>query len=316
MTFQYSITAAALVLFSAACPGLANDATHAFPAGGLVFTSGDNLSIAREDIELSAAQVLVHYVIQSAAKAPVTTTLSFPMAKVPQDDTPDSLAELAPDMAQDNLKNYMAFAVTVDGKPLAPKLHEFAWSGDKDLTADFLKMGVPIFAASEDAPEMLGKLPDTVKHQLAMQKLAAVHGDWIIPRWDYQAVFDWPQTFAPGKTEIDITYKPILGHPKDMNPRALTDDDRKAYCIPPNFEKDNAERVDMLDGVETLGFVTRAANSSNGPIGEFHLKVDEGQDALASLCVPAGMTATDKPLQWMAKDFTPKDDLKMVFLVP
>jgi len=313
MTLQFPLSAGFLVLFLASGQALADDAVSGYPAGGVVFKSDKDVSIAREDIDLSAARVHVRYVFVSNAAAPVVKTMRFAMPKMPQDDTPDSLIELAPGRARDNLKNYVDFQVLVDGKPVAPKHHEFAWSGTRNLTAGFLKMGVPIFAATRDAREKLGQLPDKIKHQLAMQKLISGHGAGIMPGWDYQSVYEWQQSFAPGETGIDITYKPILGYPNDMGPHGLTDDFKTAYCIPPDFLGDRAQRAGMLGEVAVLGYLAR---DMDRPIGEFHLKVDEGADTLASLCVPAGLTATNKPMEWAAKNFTLKNDVKVLFLVP
>jgi len=313
MTLQYSFSAGVLVLFFVAGQALANDAVSGYPAGGVVFKTDKDVSIARQHIDLSTRQVHVRYVFVSSAAAPVVKTIRFAMPKMPQDDTPDSLLELAPDRARDNLKNYMVFRVLVDGKPIVPKHHEIAWSGTKNLTADFLRMGVPIFASTRDTPEKLGQLPDKIKHQLAVQKLISGHGDWVLPNWDYQSVYDWQQSFAPGKTEINITYKPILGYPNDMGPRGLRDDFKTTYCIPSIFLRNHAQGAGMLGEVALLGYL---ASDMNGSIGEFHVKVDEGADTLASLCVPAGLTATDKPMEWTAKDFTLKNDFKVLFLVP
>ncbi|WP_412050419.1 DUF4424 family protein [Hoeflea sp. Naph1] len=313
MTLQYSFSAGVLVLFFVAGQALANDAVSGYPAGGVVFKTDKDVSIARQHIDLSTRQVHVRYVFVSSAAAPVVKTIRFAMPKMPQDDTPDSLLELAPDRARDNLKNYMVFRVLVDGKPVAPKHHEFAWSGTRNLTAGFLKMGVPIFAATRDAREKLGQLPDKIKHQLAMQKLISGHGDGIMPGWDYQSVYEWQQSFAPGETGIDITYKPILGYPNDMGPHGLTDDFKTAYCIPSSFLENHAQGANTVGEVALLGYL---ASDMNGSIGEFHVKVDEDSDTLASLCVPAGLTATDKPMEWTAKDFTLKNDFKVLFLVP
>ena len=207
----------------------------------------------------------------------------------------------------------MLFQALADGKPVVPRHHELAWSGTSDLTADLLRMGVPVFASIGDAPEMLGRLPDQIKRELAMQQLVSGDGDWILPNWDYQSVYEWQQSFAPGETEIAISYKPILGYPDDMDPRGLSDELKQAYCVPGNFLEAHAQRASMVGAVAVLGYI---ANEMSGPIGEFHLKIDQGADTLAALCVPPRLTATDRPLQWAAKDFTPSNGLKVLFLVP
>ena len=313
MMLRFSLSAGGLALIFAAGLAQANDAVSGYPAGSLMFEAGKDVSIAREDIDLSAGRVHVRYVFASSAASPVVRTLKFALPKMPQDDSPDSLTELAPGGTRDTPQNYMAFHVSVDGQPIVPEHHEFAWSGIDDLTADLLKMGVPVFAADEDAREKLAHLPDKISDELAMRKLISGQGDGIIPLWEYQSVYEWQQSFAPGKTEVDITYTPILGYPNDMDPRGLSDDFRQAYCVPETFQSDYAHSSGLIGEVALLGY---SVDEGSGAIGEFRLTVGEGPDTLASLCVPAGLTATDKPMQWAAKDFILKSDVKVLFLVP
>lgn len=35
--------------------------------------------------------------------------------------------------------------------------------------------------------------------------------DWLAPKWEYQAVYEWTQTFAPGETIVEISYRPLYG---------------------------------------------------------------------------------------------------------
>ena len=103
----------------------ANGVMSEEPAGGLVFKKTDTIAIASEELFLSMDQVRVSYVYQSKAAATQNVTISFPMPEVEIDDSP--LGSFLFDAQQNgDLRNYMKFAVTVDGKPVAPRLREVA----------------------------------------------------------------------------------------------------------------------------------------------------------------------------------------------
>ena len=121
----------------------ANGVMSEEPAGGLVFKKTDTIAIASEELFLSMDQVRVGYVYQSKAAATQNATISFPLPEVEIDDSPLGSFLFATQQSGD-LRNYMKFAVTVDGKPVAPRLREVARLHGKDVTARLRAAGIPL----------------------------------------------------------------------------------------------------------------------------------------------------------------------------
>ncbi len=65
-------------------------------------------------------------------------------------------------------------------------------------------MHVPVFAAFNGKDFGLQHLKKPVLAKLLEKKLVEKEpGDGIInPQWNYQSVYEWRQTFAPGKNEV------------------------------------------------------------------------------------------------------------------
>jgi hypothetical protein len=286
------------ILLGAIAPAHANGALAEFPAGGVVFKSSKDISIAREDLEIGWNRIRVRYVFRSAAAQPVETTIGFPLAKVPQDDSPDGIGD----------RDYMAFKVAVDGRPLTPKLHEYAWFNGVDITGKLREMGVPVFAA--DKFEELPNLPEATVAALKAEGLAQEEGDWLVPQWLYQAVYEWQQNFAPGTTEVEVSYQPRMGATNAYGYYYPGGEGAEDYCLDETVKRKLSG--DAQPEPFTVGYILTTAKNWNGPIGEFHLKV-EGKDSFASFCVPEGLTPGSDGKSWIGRDFVPQADLKVVF---
>jgi hypothetical protein len=301
--------AAALAIFlGLSTAALANGAVSEFPAGGVVFKPEKQIAILREDLDVSLDRIHVHYVFQSSANMPLTRTIGFPLAKVPQDDSPDGFEEAN--------RNYMAFEVRVNGKPLSPKLHEYGWFGGRNITSDLQRLGVPVFAATVDQFKALAHLPKATVDELKARKLvqAEENGAWLVPQWLYQSVYEWTQTFAPGKTKVDISYKPRFGAGNEYDAYYPGGSKAQYYCL------DAATRQKIVklkaDGQlpepMTVGYILKTARNWRGPIGAFHLTVAD-KNAFASFCPPDGLKAGGNGKTWHATNFVPKQDLSIVF---
>lgn len=297
---RFCIAIAVSLLVGGLTEARANGALAEFPAGGVVFRPSQEISIAREDLEIGWDRIRVRYVFHSIAPQPIEGTLGFPLAKVPQDDSPDGF--------QSEGRNYMNFEVSVDGKPVDSTPHEYAWLGETDITAKLDEMGVPVFAATPEAFEALARLPAATVERLKAEELVDENGSWLVPRWSYQAVYEWTQTFAPGATEVEISYAPRFGATSEYSTYYPGGEGAQDYCL------DEAVKQKLSGDVQpqpfTVGYILTTARNWNGPIGEFNLKI-VNTDSIASLCVPAGLTATDEG--WTGKDFVPEADLKVLF---
>ena len=289
---------------------LANGAVSEFPAGGVVFKHEPHISIAREDLEIGWDRIHVHYVLQSSASSPLKRTMGFPLAKVPQDDSPDGIG------GNDLGHNYLDFTAKVNGRPVASKLHEYGWLDDTNVTTKLKKMGVPIYAPTPDDFAKLAKLPKATRKKLIADGLvdADTESDWLIPQWYYQAVYEWKQSFAPGRTELDVTYAPLGGATNDYGWYYPGGEGAKNFCIGDDVKKKLAAYPSPLAGPEpvTVGYILQTARNWNGPIGEFHLKIVD-KDSLSAFCPPEGLKRAADGKSWEAKDFVPRSDLEVLF---
>jgi len=289
----------------------ANGAWSEFPAGGVVFKQDKDISILREDLEIGLDEIRVRYVFSSFAAEALERTIGFPLAKVPLDDSPDNFDDRSRAPDGEDPRNYMAFEVSVDGAPAAPTLHEYAWLGEVNVTARLGELGVPVFARDPEAFEKLAQLPEATVRALTEEKLAVADGGWLVPQWHYQAVYEWTQSFKPGWTEVEVSYKPLFGSDYGPEPYLESGSKSAGYCY------DNATRQ-MLAGLSsfpepfTVGYVLKTAGNWNGPIGTFNLRIKAGE-GFARFCVPEGLRAVGDGESWVAEDFVPRSDLAIVF---
>lgn len=314
MTLRFPFMAAFLT-FGSTAGALANGAWAEFPAGGIVFKSDKDIAILSEDLEIGRDHIRVRYVFGSSAGEPLERTIGFPMAKVPLDDSPDNFDDRSRAEEGQDARNYMAFKVTVNGKPLEPKLHEYAWSGDTNVTAGLSAMGVPVFAGNPDAYQRLAALPEATVRWLKQEKLAQQDGGWLIPQWQYQSAYEWTQTFGPGRTEVEVSYKPLFGSYYGPEPYFEGGSGAAEYC----FDGATRQKLAKLqaDGAFpepfTVGYVLTTAGNWKGPIGAFRLVLSVEGDDFARFCVPEGLKAVGDGVTWTAEEFEPSSDLDIVF---
>jgi hypothetical protein len=330
------LRAAAFACVAGLCaPAFANGVISEFPAGGLEFKEAANIAIAREDLYLSLRQIRVHYVYRSDDTKTETHTIGFPMPKVPVNGGPDFLGGSDAGMLGD-MRNYMDFKVSVDGKPLEAKLHEFAWIDGKDVSAELRAAGVPLIPNfGEEGDDAFAGVDKAVLDGLVKKGyLQSYDGsDYLDPLWEYQTVFEWQQDFAPGKTEVEISYVPLNGYPSDiggMYEGGGESDDPEAvkvnsaeYCIDDAMVKAIERRKDKENTgyeVVTQGYVTTSGNFWKGPIEEFNLTVDkhdtgEGmEDAdMVAFCPLEAKKVSDTQFQWSAKNYEPERDISVVY---
>lgn len=303
------------VTLAASTAARANGAWSEFPAGGVVFKADKAVSIAREDLEIGLDRIRVRYVFRSSAGEPLERTIGFPMAKVPLDDSPDNYPDRSWAGEGQDARNYMAFEVTVDGEPLTPLLHEYAWLGDVNVTSKLADMGVPIFAASIEAYENLARMPEATVRRLVDERLAVRDGGWLIPQWQYQSVYEWTQAFAPGNTEVEVSYKPLYGSSYGPEPYLEGGSQSARYCY------DNATRQKLAALLAegsfpepfTVGYILTTAANWSGPIETFNLRIAQDDGQFARFCVPEGLRAVGDGTSWTAEGFEPRSDLKIVF---
>lgn len=314
------LATACVAILGTVSAALANGAVSEFPAGGLVFQPEEKISIAREDLEIDWDRINVRYVFVSSASEPLERTIGFPLARVSLADGPDNVENRSwsGDEGVDEPRNYMAFRVSVNGKPLTPKLHEYAWSGDTDITARILDLGIPLFAAAPDSHVLLAQLPEATLAELRRDDLvwdeAPPGAGWIAPKWQYQSVYEWTQTFLPGETVVEISYRPLFGADIDYHHYYPDGEGASLYCMDEATEQAIRIRGGQPEAF-TVGYILQTARYWNGPIGDFRLKVGGDHGPLFAFCAPEGLKPAGDGKSWAAKNFIPRSDLKIVFYV-
>ncbi|OQM76534.1 hypothetical protein BFN67_14260 [Pseudaminobacter manganicus] len=267
---------------------LANGAMASFPAGGVIFHQNEHVSIEREDLTIGLERIHVHYVFRSSADRPLQLTIGFPMPKMMLDGGTNML--ILRSASETDLRNYMAFEVKANGKPIQPKLHEYGWMNGTNVTAQLQSMQIPVLLADPSFFE-LQNLPQSTLDALMEANLVESYGEdpFYYPRWKYQTVYEWQQTFPPGERTVDITYVPLYGVETTEGKYSLfpgTGNTR--YCYDDAFKTRFDAQHAYFEPMQ-LSYLLKTARNWSGPIGAFQLKIENPEGYLFSFCPPAGL---------------------------
>jgi hypothetical protein len=334
----------------------ANDSGSELAAGGIVLVKNDDIAMQREDLTLSPSEVRVRYEMRNDSGKPVTLRVAFPMPELPAWSPGGYHTATSPRgimLPQRGLSepNFMGFRVWADGRELTPEVEIRATLPDgRDIAATVQETGglalvlrSGLYALPDDP-----KLDATTRRRLA--ELGAIEelpdGAYRLP-WTTRITFHWMQTFAPGVTVVEHSYRPILGFGYVGFARqggalfAGPDGDAASvFCIDAAGqqtlrslgERARAQRLakgepdfSELFGY-TLGYVLQTAKNWHGPIGTFHLTVKsdpipaarwtEGRPTLAAyFCSPVPVSQPSPLLkEGEARDFVPTSDLRILFV--
>lgn len=313
----------AIALLGIASPVLANGAISEFPAGGVEFLQSADIAIQREDLYLSLEQVRVHYDYRSDAAETQHVTIGFPMPAVPIDGGPDQLGgNLAID--ENDPLNYMVFKASVNGEPVKTTLHEYAWFNGENITELLVKAGIPAFLPYDQTNEVLGGLDKSVVDLLVTKGLVSrdEFGELGEPMWQYQAVYEWEQDFAPGVTKVDISYVPLAGYPSDILDYYEVDPDG-VYCVDDGVRRviDDFRARQIGYEVQTVSYILTTAKYWKGPIESFNLTVDkekvDPENAVVgtalSWCGKSEAEEAEEEYHWSATNFVPARDIAVVW---
>jgi len=305
-------------------PALANGVITEFPGTGLIFKEAADIGIAREDLTVGRKEVTVHYDYQSDAAATQTVTIGFPMPPLPLNGDPDDPA-MNPDLEGKDVLNYMQFSASVNGTRVETTLHQFAWHEGKDITAELVAAGIPVYLPYDQTEEVFADLDPRLVDELDARGIITRDDDhtYVVANWLYQTVYQWQQDFAPGVTKVDIAYTPLAGYPGDIGDHYEADPEGE-YCVDDAVRKTIADFRDkgVPYEVSTVGYITTTATYWKGPIGEFNLTIakdlpldeESGQvGAETSFCGRAEATETADAFTWTAKDYVPARDIKIVY---
>lgn len=350
---RLAVRLAALALLCGAPAASANDSASELAAGGIVLVKTDAITMQREDLHLSPAEVRVRYEMRNDTGQPVTLRVAFPLPELPS-QTPGgritSTGGYNIVMDQPTDPNFLRFRVRVDGREVTPDIEVRAELPDgRNIATDLMKIGgmklvlrTGLFFPPDDA-----ELEPAIR--TALEKLRAVEAldgkGYRLP-WTTRITFHWMQTFAPGVTVIEHSYRPILGF-RFVVPEAngkITGsgdgDPRRDFCISGATEQAlralsqrvTAERR-QKSGVQdsylqgyTLGYILLTARNWRGPIGRFHLTIEGGpvgldgatnlkETELVAFCSDLATRQT-APLRFeaSAQDYVPNHDLRILYV--
>src|SRR5262247_3688929 len=132
----FVLLAAALAVAS---PASANDSTAELATGGLIFVRNDNVEMRSEDLTISAKEVQVRYRFFNKSDKNVTVLVAFPMPEI-KVDGPDVSVSLP----TEDPVNLLAFATTVNGRPVTTKVEQRVYAVGLDRTQVLRDLGVPL----------------------------------------------------------------------------------------------------------------------------------------------------------------------------
>ena len=348
-----ALCAAALALSGQAS---ANDSGSELAAGGIVLVKNDDIAMQREDLTLSPSEVRVRYEMRNDSGKPVTLRVAFPMPELPAWSPGGfhTATSPRPIMLPDRevrSPNFIGFRVWADGRELTPEIEIRASLPDgRDIATSLQEIGGLALVLRSG----LYAMPDDPDLDAATRRRLAELGAieelpdraYRLP-WTTRITFHWMQTFAPGVTVVEHSYRPILGFGYVGFARqggalfAGPDNDAASvFCIDAAGrqtlrslgERERAKRLakgepdfSELFGY-TLGYVLQTAKNWRGPIGTFHLTVKsdpipaaywtEGGPTLAAyFCSPVPVSQPSPLLkEGEARDFVPTSDLRILFV--
>jgi hypothetical protein len=341
------LAATLAVAVALAAPAAANDSSSELSAGGLVLVKTDSISMQREDLTLSPSEVRVRYEMRNDTGKPVTLRVAFPMPDVPR-ETPGGMETATAhnlDMKPPADANFIGFRLWVNGQPLAPETEIRASLPDgRDVTDALRQIGglplllqprvfeLPVDQAERTGPNGGWDLDAATRRKLQEAGLIEQNDDSYATLWTTRISFHWMQTFPPGVTVVEHSYRPILGSQLYAAVRrgdpgvadvesgkwtgSLDEDLTRAFCIDAPTDRTmravykkmlharqaSGNRGDAYFNSYVLGYIVQTARNWRGPIGIFHFVLQgghvatgfagEGETRLMSLCTDLPLRAT------------------------
>jgi len=232
----------------------------------------------------------------------------------------------------DNPVNFVGFKAVVDGKPVAFKVEQRAFSKGKDVTALIASTGLQINLVAGDGWQKLDKLsPDKHKRLIDAGILETDESHNFYPKWQVRTKFFWPQRFAAHKTVvIEHSYQPVTGQSFAVSSEfdgSMENPFAKQFCM----DAGTMARVKAMmkahkgtpDGMSPgmllaneTDYILKTANNWRGPIGRFRLVLDKLKpDNTLSLCWDGKLKKTGPTtFESTLTNFAPARDIHMLVL--
>lgn len=326
---RLGVTVAAMLMGCAsACSALANDSMAEVAIGGLVLKESPDISLDREDLYISRAEVRVDYLFTNTTTRDIEALVAFPL---PEQDFSDML-EPAHDLARE-----LRFRTTVEGKPVKYDLVLQAMVGGKDVTAKLAALGL-----QPDSPFDWDAYQAKIK-ALTPEALTAAQEAGLIapglstgedayePQWKLRTTVTRRQVFPAAETiSVRHRYTPIAGgsvpgaYDAENRQQDWVADRISTYCIEDGwfraFDKASAKHP-RSEGAPSpyleywLGYVLSSGANWKGPIKEFRMVIDKGKpDNLVSFCADGVRKISPTQFEVRKTGFEPKDDIRILII--
>ncbi|OWV71850.1 hypothetical protein ATY77_09885 [Rhizobium sp. R634] len=323
--FTLLVAAAAI-----ASPVSANDTLAEVKTGGLIFAQSDDVSMAEEDLFISASEVRVDYVFENTSDKDVESLVAFPM--------PDITGRLDGDTAISDYDsdNFLHFSTVQDGRPIKADLQQRVVSLGIDVTDEFAKLGIPVMPMSPKTADALAKLPQTVrKDWIARGLVYPMAGGAgkvdLVPLWTLRSTYWW-RTVFPAKKRVSVQhrYKPAVGGTVAIS--FLENGEAKGerfkqyarkYCLDGDFVRTAQQRASEAEAgganytESWISYVLSTGSNWAGPIRRFQLTVDKGKPGnLISFCGSNVQKIGPTTFRMTSEDFDPEKDFDILILNP
>jgi hypothetical protein len=328
-----TLAIAATLASAAAVPALANDTSAELATGGLLFVQNDNVSMRSEDLTISAKEVNVRYRFFNKAASDVTVLVAFPMPDVRIEEPDQNIS-----LPTEDPVNLLAFATTVNGKPVKTQVEQHVFAAGIDRTQLLTSLGIPLAPHLKATNAALDRLAPEKWDELVRLGLAEIERynvgqgmtKHLTARWSLRTTFYWEQTFpAKAETLIEHRYRPSvgvsvqtsLGAPSAVK-EAWYEEYKRKYCLDSDFFA-SVERLRKAAKSEfgppyseqRIDYILRTGANWSGPIGQFHLTVDKGEaSSLVSFCGAGAKKTSDTKFEMSKTDFSPDGDLAVLIL--
>ncbi len=319
----FKLTALSLALMAA--PALANDTSATLGAGGLEIARTDAIEMKSEELFISMERVSVRYVFRNKTAADVKTLVAFPLPDLKSD-----LQETPVDIPVPDSPNFVGFKTIVDGAEIPLQVENKAIFKGADRTADLIAAGTPLNPLTPGFSDSIAKLPPASIAKLKADGLidqdtidqGKGEEPWYRPAWDLKTKFYREQVFPAGKDVIvEHEYRPVVGGTVAivLNSPYVDGEERarylSEYCAGAKFRK-AAKHFAATAQERWVSYILKTGANWAGPIADFKLTVDKGSpNNLVSFCGSGVAKVSPTRFEMRAKNFTPKQDLNVLFAV-
>lgn len=319
----------------------ANDTSGTTGAGGITFSKISQISIDREDLNITPTQIKVSYLFKNNSEKDISTQVFFPLPpfqlKGANANWDNEVSTTNPAQAP-----FLNFSISVQGNPIKYETVTRAMLKGQDISKQLQAAGIPL------NPDLVaGKilLPDA-KTAPAWQEKAKQLGFLDAnnqPLWKKQTVFFWTQNF-PAQQEILIehTYKPAAGMfysaaqpakplselmPETaqriqdvfgINLENLTGKSDLTNWLAQRFQQNLKDTNGVNAYFYNINYILTTGANWGGPIKNFSLTITKPADGVIAYNKfydkrTANIDDYTNSISFFIKNFIPQRDLQIVF---